>query len=89
MAASTVVMPNPSPLYWGPELAGWGIVQVDWSNFKETWSRASPLNCTQMLDEQASQLKAMHPAQNVWLYRNAVIAEVWFEPVRAKLADPD
>ena len=88
LGLSTVVMPNPNPTYMLAELKGWGIVQIDWSNFKDVWSRATPMNCTQMLDEQAAILAKAHPQQKVWLYRNAIIAEAWFEPVRAKLADP-
>ena len=53
-------------------MAQFGIVDVDWSNAKDEWSRASPMDCQERLVEQAAQLKAAHPDSKVWVYRNIV-----------------
>ena len=64
------------------------IVAVDWSNAKQVWSRASPLNCSEMLDQQAALTKAAHPEQRVWIYRNSILALPWLSAVRERLNDP-
>jgi len=67
--------------------AEFGIVSYDWSNMKEIWAKEQPMNCEELLLEQAIQSKAAG-AKHVWVYRNIVKALPWFKTVRAKLDDP-
>eukprot|EP00038_Savillea_parva_P031914 m.91837 g.91837 ORF g.91837 m.91837 type:complete len:426 (+) comp9929_c0_seq1:268-1545(+) len=92
MSESTVVMPcNYSGLYdfdVYPELARFGLVDYDWSNSKGYWVDQSPMNCEEMLVDQAARNKALNPTAKVFVYRNIVKALPWYVEVREKLADP-
>ena len=66
----------------------WGMVGVDWSNDKRSWTKAKPMNCSASLLAQAEAIKAVNPATKVMVYRNLAKALPWFEGVSAKLQDP-
>ena len=94
MNLSTIIMPCN---FTGPTdpsaTAGWGIVDVDNSNWKGTgdsygWAKASPMDCEERLAKQAQMTKQASPQTRVWVYRNSIIALPWYSSVRVKLVDP-
>ena len=52
--------------------AGFGIVDIDWSNGKAVWKNAQPQNCEENMAAQVSQLHAADPTTKVWTYKNLV-----------------
>lgn len=68
--------------------AEFGIVSYDWSNAKALWAAAKPMNCEELLLQQATTTKSAG-AKHVFVYRNIVKALPWFTTVREKLDDPD
>ena len=57
--------------------AQWGIVDIDWSGWKNGpggWSSAVPMNCDASLAHQAALIKAIDPSTRVFVYRNMVKA---------------
>ena len=52
------------------------------------WQKAKPMNCSEVLIEQARLTKAHNNATHVFVYQNLVKALPWFTLVREKLADP-
>ena len=89
LPTSTVVMPcNYSGMIPENKLAGWGLVDFDWSNAKALWVNESPMDCQERLLAQAQVVKRATPSARVLVYRNLVKALPWFSDVRAKLADP-
>jgi hypothetical protein len=89
MPTSTIVQPcNYSGLYdydAFPALSRYGIVDYDWSNGKKAWINSSPMDCEEMLVEQAARHKAKTPDARVFVYRNLVKALPWFTEVRELL----
>jgi hypothetical protein len=69
-------------------MQGYSLVNVDWSNGKNSWATATPMNATEMLVAQAAVLTAANPNQRVWIYKNIVKALPFFSEVREKLIDP-
>ena len=47
---------------------------ADWSNAKREWINRSPMDCEEMLVEQAARHKAKTPSAKVFVYRNLVKA---------------
>merc|ERR1712070_408890 len=75
--------------YMDPELcARWGITDFDWSNAKQMWSNAKPMDCQERLVRQAMAVKKINPHTKVFVYRNLVKALPWYTDVRIKLDDP-
>jgi hypothetical protein len=73
---------------------GWGLLSIDWSNWKgfgesDGWAKASPMDCEERLAQQAAITAAVSPSTRVFVYRNSILALPWFSSVRAKLQDPD
>ena len=66
--------------------ANYGAVSIDWSNWKSQWV-VPPMQCEELLVEQAALLKAARPGVRVWVYRNIVKALPWFTSVRTKMDD--
>lgn len=89
MNESTIMMPcNYSGLF-DPHLAGqFGVVDFDWSNGKQLWANAKPMDCAERLVTQAAEVKAVSPHTKVFVYRNIVKALPWYTGVREKLSDP-
>ena len=94
MNLSTIIMPCN---FTGPTdpstTIGWGIIDVDNSNWKGTgdsdgWAKASPMDCEERLLKQAQMIKQAAPQTQVWVYRNSIIALPWYSSVRIKLEDP-
>lgn len=78
--------------------ADFGIVSYDWSNMKQLWAQAKPMDCEERLVEQARATKAAMRQRNnnshhslnkhVFVYRNLVKALPWFTTIREKLLNP-
>ena len=52
--------------------AGFGIVDVDWSNAKNYWKNDAPQDCEEKLTQQVAQIHAVDPTTKVWTYKNLV-----------------
>ena len=90
MGASTIMMPSRTAgLMPMGELKGWGIIDIDGGNAQAQWSKATPMNCSEMMDAQAALIKRAYPAAHVFVYRNAINALPWITAVREKLESPD
>ena len=75
--------------WFDPKVAAdYGIVDFDWSNAKQLWANAKPMDCEERLLTQAQAVKAVKPTAKVFVYRNIVKALPWFSSVREKLLDP-
>jgi hypothetical protein len=73
-----------------PERGGeFGIVSYDWSNDKDDWAMAQPMDAEERLLHQAKLTHAANPDSKVFVYRNLVWAMPWFTSVREKLDDPN
>ena len=94
MNLSTIIMPCNLTGPTDPSTtAGWGIVDVDNSNWKGTgesdgWAKAKPMDCEERLAKQVQMTKQASPQTKVWVYRNSIIALPWYSSVRVKLVDP-
>eukprot|EP01084_Bolivina_argentea_P134702 237517_1 len=93
MNLSTLVMPCNESGYFNDaalqKLAKFGIVSIDWSNAKQQWANAQPMDCEERLLTQVKAIKAINPSTKTWVYRNLVKALPWFTDVREKLIDPN
>eukprot|EP01043_Picozoa_sp_COSAG02_P088920 COSAG02_NODE_25961_length_644_cov_1.223853_1_plen_214_part_11 len=89
MAMSTIMMPcNTSGWFDSVLAAKYGIVDFDWSNARQLWANAAPMDDGARLITQAAMVKAVNPNSHVWIYRNLVKALSWYKGVGEKLADP-
>ena len=75
MRASTIMMPcNYSGFFDAHHAAQWGIASFDWSNGKDVWANAKPMDCEASLLKQAEMTKEINPQSKTWVYRNLVKA---------------
>lgn len=89
MSMSTISMQCNSSGWSSPQRgAEFGIISYDWSNSKDQWAAAKPMDCEERLLKQAEMTKSLNPASHVFTYRNAVKALPWYTSVREKLDDP-
>jgi hypothetical protein len=89
MAQSTIIMPCNYSGWTDPRVfMNWGVVDFDWSNARELWSNAAPMDCEERLLTQATIVKASTPTAKVMIYRNMVKALPWYTEVREKMLDP-
>ena len=65
-----------------------GIVDYDWSNMKQLWATAHPMDCEKLLVTQVKLSNKLNPKSKAFVYRNLVKALNWFGSVREKLDDP-
>jgi len=70
----------------------YGVVVYDWSNGRELWANARPMNDEELLTEQAEMVLARDPGvpggqPRVWVYRETIQALNFFTSVREKLDD--
>jgi hypothetical protein len=84
---------NGSGMYNVSHAAQFGIVSYDWSNGKQLWANAKPMDSEQLLTKSAEAVHAVDPgipgqAPRVWVYRNTIKALNWYSSVREKLDDP-
>jgi hypothetical protein len=84
---------NTSGIYNVTHAAQFGIVSYDWSNGKQLWANAKPMDSEQLLTKSAEAVHAVDPgipgqAPRVWVYRNTIKALNWYSSVREKLDDP-
>lgn len=89
LSRSTIAMPCNYETFFDVQLtAKFGLVSFDWSNAKALWANARPMNCEELLVEQAAMVKAVNPDTHVWVYRNLVKALPWYTDVQVKINDP-
>lgn len=94
MSRSTVLyIDQPAGFHNVSEAVRWGIAVYDWSNAKQLWTNARPMNCDDLLTKQAEMVQAVDPGvpgeqPRVWVYRNTAKALNFFGSVREKLDDP-
>ena len=78
MNASTIIMPCNYTGYQVPKtVAGWGIVDFDWSNNLAGWSSATPMDNDERQLDQVKMIKddpATADYTKVWIYRNTIKA---------------
>jgi hypothetical protein len=67
-----------------------GMVSFDWSNAKNIWSSLpnNATNCSEMLVQQAIEVKAKSPTTKVFVYRNFELALEWIRGQRTAMNDP-
>ena len=71
----------------------YGTVVYDWSNGKQLWANAHPMNSQELIVKQAEMVLAADPGvegynPRVWAYRNTIKALNWYGSVREKLVRP-
>jgi len=93
LSMSTISMQCNSSGWSSPERgATFGILSYDWSNYKEAWAKAEPMDCEERLLSQAQMTKQaskqLGSNTNVFVYRNIVKALPWFSSIRNILTDP-
>jgi hypothetical protein len=92
MNASTIIMPCNYTGYQVPKtVAGWGIVDFDWSNNLAGWSSTTPMDNDERQLVQVKMIKndpLTADYTRVYIYRNSVYGYPWFTPVRKILDDP-
>jgi hypothetical protein len=74
------------------EAIRYGVVAYDWSNGRELWENAKPMNDEELLTKQAEMVLAVDPGLSggqprVWVYRETIQALNFFTSVREKLDD--
>ena len=84
MNRSTVIMPcNYTGFLNATNLAPFGgLIDVDWSNAKSTWSKQQPMRDETLLMEQLRRLRAGDPGRKLWIYRGTIDAYPWYEETR-------
>lgn len=89
MALSTIVMPcNDSGYHSVEEASAYGLVSYDWSNAKQLWCNAKPMDDGEWLVTQAEMVRNASNTTRIGVYRNSIKALNWFSEVREKLDDP-
>eukprot|EP01079_Euglenida_sp_SAG-EU17-18_P006453 gene6453-6223_t len=90
MNRSTVVMPCNYTGFLDPAgLAPFGgLIDVDWSNAKQVWTKHQPMDDEAMLMEQLRRLKQEDPGRRLWVYRGTIYAYPWYSETRRILDDP-
>ena len=89
MALSTIVMPcNDSGYHSVEEASAYGLVSYDWSNAKQLWCNAKPMDDGERLVTQAEMVRNASNTTRIGVYRNSIKALNWFGEVREKLDDP-
>ena len=71
------------------QLSHYGIVDIDWSNDRDGWTNAKPMDDQERMLTQAKILKKANSNAYIWVYRNLAKALPWFTDVREKLLDPE
>ena len=70
----------------------WAIADFDWSNAKAVWANGHPMNCEELLAQQAALVVAASARRGtntrVFVYRNLVKALPWFTTTREAMTDP-
>ena len=87
MSESTLIQPCWTNGTYAPSFAQWGIVDYDWSESKDLWSAAKPMDCEETMIAKVHELQRLNPSGKAWLYRNSIKALPWFTSVREKLED--
>lgn len=89
MSMSTISMQCNSSGWSSPERgAQFGIISYDWSNGKDQWAAAKPMDCEERLLKQCEMTKEQNPDSHVFAYRNVVKALPWYSSIREKMDDP-
>ena len=90
MNRSTVIMPCNYTGFIDPANVApfGGLIDVDWSNAKQQWTKHQPMDDESMLMEQLRRLKAGDPERKLWVYRGTIYAYPWYAETRRILDDP-
>jgi hypothetical protein len=89
LSGSSIVMPcNDSGFFDASIVSKFAVVDFDWSNAKQLYVNSAPMNCEELLIEQAALIKAVSPNTRIWVYRNLVKALPWYTDVQVKINDP-
>ena len=89
MTLSSITMQCNGSGFSSPTAAShFGIISYDWSNTKNLWAKAQPMNSEQNLLIQAEKTRKVALDSKIFVYRNLVWAMPWMEHVREKLDDP-
>ncbi len=64
-----------------------GLVDIDWSNNKPTWSSTNPMSAEESMFENLKAIRALNPNVWGWVYRNGIKALPWHTTVRKLLED--
>ena len=80
MNKSTIIMPCNESGYTDPKsTAGWSIIDFDWSNAKEIWTKQRPMRDEATLQKQVvMSTSASTLDQTVWVYRGSMWAYPWY-----------
>jgi len=90
MNLSTIIMPCNDSGFTNPATTkGWGLIDFDWSNAKQFWCKAKPMDCAELLLQQVMMTTQASPETTVYVYRNSIKALPWYTSVREKLTNPD
>jgi hypothetical protein len=68
-------------------MSKWGLVDLDWSNNKPTWSSTIPMSAEESMFENLQAIRAINPNVWGWVYRNGIKALPWHTTVRKLLED--
>lgn len=79
---------NDSGFFDPASATAYGLADYDWSNAKQLWANQKPMNCEELLVEQAALTKAYNNETRVFVYRNFVKALPWYTFVRERISDP-
>jgi len=89
MQRSTIIMPCNYSGFTNPQTTkGWGLIDFDWSNAKQLWAKAKPMDCAELLLQQVKMTTQASPATTVYVYRNSIKALPWYTSVREKVTNP-
>ena len=73
----------------GQFLRKWGVIEIDFESEESLWAHhVGGKDADVMMLEQATAMKAIAPASQIWIYRNLVQAYANFVQFREKLEDP-
>jgi hypothetical protein len=77
MNRSTIFMPCNNSGFFDPQYSGqFGVADYDWSNGKQAWANAHPMDCEEMLIEQAAMTKAANNNTHVFVCTFAVLPQL-------------
>ena len=73
MNLSTIIQPCNESGYFNDnalnKLAKFGLISIDWSNAKQLWANAAPMNCAETLLPQVTAIKSINPSAKTFVYR--------------------
>ena len=78
MNLSTIIQPCNDSGPFDPAFGSkFGVADYDWSNMKQLWVNAKPMDCEKLLVTQAELNRKLNPKSRAFVYRNLVKALNW------------